>query len=104
VQRHLQEPHSADSAVAYLAARAVKSDGWEIGIGWAPDLESCGKEVVLNRVPILRLSLDRGDEASIIGSLGAAQGSRRKSVASSLVYTPHKQRGITRIDFGSDLV
>ena len=22
----------------------------------------------------------------------------------SLVYTPHKQRGITRIDFGSDLV
>jgi hypothetical protein len=23
---------------------------------------------------------------------------------SSLVYTPHKQRGITRIDFGSDLV
>jgi hypothetical protein len=25
-------------------------------------------------------------------------------VQSSLVYTPHKQRGITRIDFGSDLV
>jgi hypothetical protein len=23
---------------------------------------------------------------------------------SSLVYTPHKQRGTTRIDFGSDLV
>jgi hypothetical protein len=27
-----------------------------------------------------------------------------KMTKSSLVYTPHKQRGITRIDFGSDLV
>jgi hypothetical protein len=29
---------------------------------------------------------------------------RDKKRESRLVYTPHKQRGITRIDFGSDLV
>ena len=55
--------------------------GGRLESAWVSDLESCRNETTLERVPMLRLSIDRGDEASMRGSSGAAQASRRKTVA-----------------------
>ena len=51
------------------------------------------------------VTLPKSSRASCLGIVSLGAHSQVSAAASSsLVYTPHKQRGITRIDFGSGLV
>jgi tubulin beta len=86
---------------------------WEVlcdehGIGG--DCEYCGdNDAQLDRISVLCHEVPGGKYVTRVvffepGVIDAVRASPLAEFLSSLVYTPHMQRGTVRIDFGSDLV
>ena len=71
-------------SLASTGVRAAKNEGGSPESVWVSDLESRRKKSDARTSAMLRLSFDRGDEASMLGSSGAAKASRRESVARGL--------------------
>ena len=46
----------------------------------------------------------RNEKRKLVAMTELVESKAKVAKTSSLIYTPHKQRGITRIDFGSGLV